>query len=245
MRFFVALVVFSFLPVLVCGQPTPQQIIDRAIEAQGGVERLAQSRAAHTKIKGTVYLQAPVPFTKTTFFQAPNQLCETQEVEVNGKKIVTTNVFNNNRAWINVNGQTREVAEQRLLIEMQETAHLHHVCRLFPLKGPDYELTALGESKLEKRTVVGVKAATRGFRDINLYFDRDSGLLVKTDRKKLHLVSQQETVEQTIILEYGSVQGLKWPRKMVVLMDGKKLVEGEAVGVKFFDKLDDSYFTKP
>jgi len=233
------------LAATAAAQPSPREIVDRAIAAQGGAQRLAQTRAAQTTIRGLIHLNQPVPFTKTTLFQAPTQIRESQEVDVNGTKIATISVFANNRGWINSNGQTREVQDQQLLIEMQEAAHLLNVCRLISLTGPDYQLAPAGDAKVDNRHVVGVKVTTPGYREIVLFFDRETGLLLQTQRRALHPVTRQETLEQKIILEFGSVNGLKWPRKTVVLMDGKKIVEAEASGVKFTDKLDERWFARP
>jgi len=47
------------------------------------------------------------------------------------------------------------------------------------LRQPTLSLTHLGESKVVNRPVVGVKVAQQGHRDVLLYFDNETRLLVK------------------------------------------------------------------
>src|SRR5262249_61428086 len=44
---------------------------------------------------------------------------------------------------------------------------------------------------------------------------------------------------------HKQMEGLNWPIKKVVFMDGKKLTEGEVTEFKFVDKFDDAEFAKP
>jgi hypothetical protein len=92
---------------------------------------------------------------------------------------------------------------------------------------------------------VGVKVSSKGHRDVTLYFDKGSGLLVKTERRALDPKSKQEVPEERVISDYRDLDGLQSPRKAVVTMDGKKVMEAEATEVKFLDKLDDSVFARP
>src|SRR5262249_31340150 len=61
-------------------------------------------------------------------------------------------------------------------------SHRHRVTTLVPLlEDPGFTLTALGEAKVEGRAALGVKVAFKGRPDLSLYFDQESGLLVKYD----------------------------------------------------------------
>ena len=87
------------------------------------------------------------------------------------------------------------------------------------------QLTLLGESKVENRPAVGVKAASKGHRDIDLFFDKESGLLAKIQSRKNDLQTMQEVDEERIIKEYQDIDGQKTPKKVLINHDGKKYLE--------------------
>ena len=92
---------------------------------------------------------------------------------------------------------------------------------------------------------MGIKVSTNGHKDINLYFDKETGLMVKMEHRTLDLQTQQEVAEERILLEYQDVGGLKTAKKVLINHDGKKYLEAEVTEVKLEDKIDDSEFGKP
>ena len=109
----------------------------------------------------------------------------------------------------------------------------------------NYTISPLGEIKVNDGAAVGIKVASKGHRDVNLYFDKQSGLMVKRETRALDLQNQQEVSEETFIRDYQDKEGLKTAKKVDVFRDGKKIMEAEILDVKFVDKLDDSQFQKP
>ena len=117
--------------------------------------------------------------------------------------------------------------------------------RLTVLKNKDYELSSLGESKVQDKPTVGVRVSRKGHKDINLFFDKDNGLLLKFEHRTTDFNTMQEVNEERIITEYQDKDGLKEPKKAVVNRDGKKYIDVEVVEVKYLDDIDDTQFSKP
>ena len=92
---------------------------------------------------------------------------------------------------------------------------------------------------------MGVKVSSKGHRDVDLYFDKETGLLVKTEGRVKDDMSGQEVTEESFHSEYKEVQGTKQAHKFVVKRNGKLFMEGEATGVELSEKLDASTFAKP
>ena len=83
-------------------------------------------------------------------------------------------------------------------------------------------------------------------RDVNLFFDKESGLLIKVETKiKDFMAGGQEVTEETIRSDFKEIDGRKVPMKFVINHDGKLYVDGEATEFKFHDKLEDNVFAKP
>jgi hypothetical protein len=96
------------------------------------------------------------------------------------------------------------------------------------------------------KPAVGVKVSHKDHQDVNLYFDKDSGLLVKMEHKtKAQEEGNKEVTQEDIYSDYQDIGGAKIPMKLTILRDGKKYVEGEASEVKAVDKHDEKTFAKP
>jgi hypothetical protein len=63
----------------------PHAIIEKAIAAHGGQERLAGLKATRMRASGTVNLGAPVPFVWEITWQSPKQIKIAAELEAAGQ----------------------------------------------------------------------------------------------------------------------------------------------------------------
>jgi hypothetical protein len=221
----------------------PKAIIDKAIKAHGGADKIGKDKAVQTKSKGNLALGGGINFTEETTIQ-PDRLKSVLQLDIMGNAVTVTTVFDGKKAWASVNGQTQEL-EGKVLDELKESSYLARVGRLEVLKEKGYELSALGEVKVNDKPAVGVRVASKGHRDVNLYFDKESGLLAKIERQAVDAMSGQDVAEERIITEYQEADGVKIPKKAVINRDGKKFIEAEVLELKVRDKFDDSEFAKP
>jgi hypothetical protein len=224
-----------------------EAVLAKAIEAYGGKEKLEKYKATQTKAKGTIDLPGvgSVAFAQESSSQMTGQLKEVMEMEINGQKVNVTTGFDGKAAWMNFNGMVMEPPEP-VLAELKEVSYSMKVGRLTALTDKkQFELSLLGEVMVNNRPAVGIKVSSKGHKDINLYFDKEKGLLAKIERRKKDMNSGQEVTEERLITEYMDVDGLKTAKKLVVNVDGKKFIEAEVTEVKHLDKLDDSEFAKP
>jgi hypothetical protein len=222
-------------------------IIEKAIEAHGGEEKLAKVKAVRAKSKGTIHFGgASSAYTNTESWQLPDRIRVVMEIESRGKKLRVIQVLNGGKGWLCLNGKTQAISRQ-MRPELEEFLYAARVQTLTPLlKDKSYKLGPLGEGKVRGRPTVAVKVSHEGHRDVHLFFDKEKGLLLKA-------VFQVQPVEgggQKAMVEYyyskhKDVDGLKWPTHKAVFVDGKKLTEGEVTEFKFVDKFDDSEFAKP
>ena len=141
-------------------------------------------------------------------------------MEINGQKVTVTTVYNGKDAWVVANGNAVPLQDEHVK-EFKEAAHLMRVGRLIHLKEKQYELSPLGESKVEGNPAEGVKVAAKGYRDLNLYFDKKTGLLAKVERQTHDFMSNQDVNEERLILEYQDQDGTKVPKKVLINRNGK------------------------
>ncbi len=220
-------------------------VIEKAIEAHGGAKVLAGIKAMQMKGKGKAYQPMEFTFTIDVSAVPPSKYKVEVDVEINNMNIKVIKVFNGDKGWLNVLGKTTDLGEVELK-EFKEMAHVEKVTSLIALREKAYKLSPLGESKVEGRDAVGVQVTTKDRRDVNLFFDKKSHLLVKAEYRALDEATKQEVTQEKILLDYKKgASGLRSPTKMIINNDGKKFLEAEITEVTTPDSIDDSNFAKP
>jgi hypothetical protein len=220
-------------------------ILTRAIKAHGGEEAQSKFKAGHTKAKGKIELFGGLEFTQEASFMLPDKFKETVDMEVMGQKVHVVTVLNGTKILIEANGKAVPV-EDKIKEAVQDGVYALKVSQLVSLlKGKDFELSALGEVKVEGKPAVGVRVASKGHKDVSLFFNKETGLLAKVERRTVDPMSGTEITEERIITEYGKTGSVPTPKKMVINHDGSKFMELELLETKQLEKIDDSEFAKP
>jgi hypothetical protein len=216
-------------------------ILDKAIKAHGGMEKLTKIKAGRAKNKGKIELLGGLDFSQEVVYLIPDRFKETIELDVMGQQFKVVSVSNKGEAFITRNGEKVDL-DDKLKAELKEGGHAMKVARLVPLKDKAFTLSALGEMQVEGKPAVGIKVSAKGFRDINLYFDKKTGLIAKVERRVLDAMSGEEVNEERIVQEYQKVDGLPVAKKLLINRDGKKFMEVEVVEYKYLDTVDENEF---
>ena len=232
---------------VVAAQPADdaRAILDKAVKAHGGEAALKKYQAARSKNKGTIEIAGGSAFTQETAYQAPNKFRDEMELEIANQKVKVLTVYDGKDGAITVNGKKLPLNDA-IKEALKEAGEMVKTARLEPLRGDkELELSTLGEAQVNGKPAVGVRAAKKGQRDLNLYFDKKTGMLVKIERRTLEPMSGQEITEERIIAEYQTVSGIPVAKKVVVNRDGKKFLEAEVQEVRLLESLDDGEFMLP
>jgi hypothetical protein len=203
----------------VANKTTPDQILDKYIQAIGGASALAKltSFVAKGSYDGYETLSEKVPVE--IFANAPNQLTTVIHTQ-NGDSVST---YNGNRGWV--------AAADKLM-------------RVLPLSGGDLEgakmdallsfparikqdiqwRTGFPSVSIDDHPVQVIQNAAKGDTGAKLYFDSQSGLLVR----QVRYVDTAVGVIPTRIdySDYRNVAGVKVPfRRIVTWTDGRSTIE--------------------
>lgn len=220
-------------------------VIDKAIKARGGAEALAKLPASTWKAKGKAHvLGQEIDFTGEWAIQPPGQSRVIFEFEFAGQKIQRIQVVNGDKGWVKLNESLEEM-DKEALTEAKEAAHVGQVINLLVLADKAYQLSSLGEAKVNGRNAIGIKVAHKSHRDVNVYFDKENGLLVKTATRIKDVQSGMEFNQETVHDDYKEVQGVKQPMKVTIKRDNAPFVEAANSDFKLHEKLADNLFNKP
>ncbi len=217
-------------------------IIDKGIKAFGGADVINKFPAATSQAKGKFYgMGEGIDYTSETQVQAPDKY----RTEVTAGDFKFIQVVKGDKGWISAGGMVKEMDKEELA-EAQEGLYAGTVARLVPLTGEGYKLSTLGAKKVGDREAVGVRVEHKGHRDVNLYFDKENGLLLQVERRAKDVMGGgDEYTSEMTYGDYKKVDGLQVAYKLTLKRDGKRFIEQESTEVKVAAKLDDSVFAKP
>lgn len=224
----------------------PRAIITKAVQAHGGFDQLAKIRADRVKMKGSLLLGGkPVAFAGEIMVQLPDRYKNTTTLLTDNKNLTLVHIVNGQQVWVTLDGQPQKV-DDPALTNMRETMALARAIRLVPLLlDRNYQLTALGESKVGDRAALGVKVSVKGCKDIALFFDKETSLLIKSEHRVDDDKAGKEVTQEEYYSDFRELGGFKRPIKMAVYRKGAKIMEAELLDVKYFDGLPDAEFAKP
>lgn len=220
-------------------------LVEKAVKAHGGQDKLDKFRGHVFKFKGKFHgMGEAIDMTGEVASQGSDKQKVDVEVEAGGMKFRFTVVVDGDKGWTRMGDETKEM-DKDLLAETREQAYAGWVATLAPLKDKGFTLATTGETKVEKKAALGVKVSKKGHRDIDLYFDKETGLLLKSETRVKQDGSDQEVNEETFFEEYKDAQGTKQAQKFSVKRDGKLYLEIEATEITLAEKLDAGTFAKP
>ncbi|MBA4066156.1 MAG: hypothetical protein C0501_21050 [Isosphaera sp.] len=220
-------------------------LVEKAVKAHGGQDKLEKFAAVTTAFKGKfLAMGQAIDMAGEVVTQGADQVKVDVEVEAGGQKVRVVNVFNKDKGWMKLGDETKEMDKDEVA-EAKEQAYAGWVATLDPLTGKAFTLATVGEAKVNDRPALGVKVSRKDRRDVDLYFDKETGLLVKSETRVKDEGSGQEVTQETFYDGYKEVQGTKQAMKFTVKRDGKPFMEGEATEVTLAEKLDASVFAKP
>lgn len=245
-RFFVLFGLALALPSFgVADDAASRAIIDKAIESHGGETQLTKFKGATSKLKGTVQINgAAVEFNGEVSSQDANQLRILISFVLDGQSISFASVLNRDQGWLKINNDTIDMPAEQLA-ETKEQAYSAWVSTLLPLKDKAFTLAPFGEIEIAGRKAVGVNVAREGRRPINLFFDKETSRLVRTESRVRDETTSQELTEEATYSDYKPVEGIQQPMKITIKRDGKPHAEVEVTEFKLAEKLDDSVFARP
>jgi hypothetical protein len=227
-------------------QDVAHTMIQRAIVAHGGANKLAAVRADKVKFKGTLHVgAATVPFANEVTIQLPGQFKSIVRLREGERTRTIVYILDGEKASITLDGQPQPVSSSNLT-QMRQTLQLDHAMKLVPLlSDPAFSIAPLGEYQYNGRIVVGVRVVGRSQRDLRLYFDKETALLMKSEHLLDGGPGGKDVRQEACYADYREIGGYLRPGRVIAYRDGKKVMEAELVEAQRFDHIDPIEFTRP
>jgi hypothetical protein len=213
--------------------PRPEEIIDKAIRAHGGAERLA-GLSAFTLNERMVYPDAATWDTQIVV-QLPGRYRSERTISSGGKSSTSLIVLDGDQGWMKMNDIVTPYP-RTLIASFWKYTILYggprSVLRLRERQtNPACQFTTSGEGTVEGRPAVGLRMKLEGGPEETWYFDKETGLLLKTERRTKRFEGEDD-VQETLYDDYQTFDGFPMARKVTSRRDGKLAYTTELIDFK-------------
>ena len=106
-------------------------------------------------------------------------------------------------------------------------------------------LAAFGETKIGERTAVGIRVSRKQQKDVTLFFDKETHLLLKGETRSKEGDNGQEVGYEFFCSEHKEFDGVKHFTKLTFKRDGVEFLAIELSELTPKTKVDDAVFAKP
>jgi len=255
----------SFLAERVCSAQAAAEsyaaralaIIDKGVQAHGGAEKLSQFQAVSArwagkhKVENVFYWDA----VRVVKYEMPDKIRMDFEVEnPNGGSFTFARVVNGKQGWQGSARGSRDLKEAEVT-QIADEMYAHSLASLVPLKDVarlkdnGFEFSVFGSVPADGKDAVGVVVSRQGRPQVILFFDKETGLVIKSERRAKDAVTSEEYTAESIYRDHKAFQGVLWPTLRLDRRDGRDLEENagrfELSDFQAQDKLDGSSLAKP
>jgi outer membrane lipoprotein-sorting protein len=227
-----------------------EAVVKKAIDAHGGADALNKYKAGKFKLKGEISVMGmEFEFTGTVSYMTPDRYKLEVNAEIMGMKLVINQVVKGDsikssgtiggmQIPMNSDAEKQELKMAAVLQEAEQLTPLLDA-KKFTIKAGDDDTV---NGKKASLVIVTPKAIDK---ELKIYFDKESGLVVKTAHKGLGPGegAPTEVLEETYHTEYKKVSGVQTATKLTVTHDGKKFMTMDVSDIELLEKIDDKEFT--
>jgi hypothetical protein len=222
-----------------------QAVLDKAVKALGGADKLGATKVVMTKGKGKLnFAGTDIEFTAGSTVQGLDHFRGEFEGDFGGMKIMGVTVIAGDKGWRKI-GDMKDELDKAALANEKRQVYLQLIpTTILPLKGKGFKVESAGTEKVGDKPAVVLKITGPDGKDFKLSFDQESGLPVKLVAKVADFMGNEFT-QETTYANYKDMGGIKKATKVDSKRDGERFIEQEVTEFKVLDKVDPKAFTEP
>jgi hypothetical protein len=227
-----------------------EAVVKKGIEAHGGADALNKYLAGKMKMKGEFTVMGmDFEFTGTLQYSGADRMKIEVNSDIMGMKLVVNQVVKGEsvKHSVTVGGMTVAGTDAEKA-ELKAEAVLHEAEQLTPLlDAKKFTIKSVDDETVNDKKAAVIIAKPKAIdKELKIYFDKESGLVVKTAHKSLGPGdggAPAEVNQETYHTDYKKVNGIQVSHKQVVTHDSKKFMTVEVTEVELLEKIDDKEFT--
>jgi hypothetical protein len=220
-------------------------LVTKAMKAMNGEAKLAKLSTASVKgkVSGSEGGQ-DITVTLNGTWRGMSHYRVELDALIGGQTFSGVLVINGDKGWFKDPNRTEDAPEGAAAF-VQNLFYAMRMPQLLPaLSHKDYKLAPLGEVQIGTHTGVGVSVSHKERKDVHLFFDKKTGLPLKSE---IRLEVPKENKEITVEYHYSDYKefdGVKLCGKIAIKADGKEFTL-ELGEIRPIEKVDDGQFERP
>jgi hypothetical protein len=220
-------------------------VIDKAVKALGGADKLGAAKSVEWKSKGKLHLNDnDNNFNTKVTAQGIDHFRQEFEGEFDGNPIKGVTVVAGDKGWRKIGDDSNKLEDDALTNE-KRTAYLQIVAGMpLLLKGEGFKLEVGDEDKVGGKPAAVLKVTGPDGKDFQLYFDKASGLPVRMTATVTDFQGD-EYKQDSAYSNYKDFDGIKRATKIEMKRNDKKFLDMEVTDFKELDKVDAKTFAEP
>src|SRR5262249_31833919 len=161
---------------------------------------LKKQKAMQWKSKGVAHaMGVKIDYTGDYSVQFPDKMRFDMEATFMDQKIAMIMATDGKSAWQKEMDKVQDMPKKKA-DGFKHQLYSMSLSLLEPLKGKEYSLSATGEEKVEGKPALGVLVSRKGHGDVTLYFDKESGLIVKHKTQTYDDLADQDVEQEVFFL---------------------------------------------
>lgn len=226
-------------------------IVERAIKARGDKPGDKLPPAVMWKEKITLKIDPTakehVVLDTTWTLAPPDKVRIDMKIEFSGNTFEAVYVVSGESSWVLVNGAVQENANDQPGQALREMNRMW-VSSLNPLLCAEgYKLSTAKEQQVNGKPAAGVEVREGQRPVVTLYFDKETGLLVKSAARVNDITTgDTDVLEEAVLSGYKeTADGRKYHTRTTVTRDDKAFYTSERTEPKVLKQADPKLFEKP
>ncbi|QEH33783.1 hypothetical protein OJF2_23120 [Aquisphaera giovannonii] len=218
------------------------QVLDKAIKALGGEEKLSKAHAICVKGKGKLIIDGNENDIKSeATVQGLDHYATKFEGDFGGNHIEGRSVLSEKKGWRKFGDNVMEMDDDAVKNEKRTIYLMLTPTTILPLKSKDFKVESAADETVDGKPAATLKVTGPDGKDFKISFDKESGLPVRTVAKVLGFQGDEYT-QETLYKEYKDFDGIKKATKMTVKRDGEDFVLQEVTEFKAIEKAPEGTF---
>ena len=213
-------------------------VLDKAVTALGGEDKLKALKGGTGKSKGTItFMDTDNKFTGQTTVEGLDHLRTEIEGNFGGTDTKVVVVIKGDKGWVKFGDMKTEMDKDALAGQKRDIYLQVGAMNPLVLRGKGFKVESADETKVGGKPAVGLKVTGPDGKDFKMYFDKESGLPVKQVAKVRGFMGEDFT-QETTYSDYKDFGGVKRPTRTKATRDGNKFLESTTLSFKPLEKVD-------
>jgi hypothetical protein len=224
----------------------PASVLQKAITAHGGAEKLAQFRTVRSQYQGIIVIKNfHCSISGDDVQQYPDKFKQSHRI-VNPRGVFFDVIsgFDGVKFWVYAERKLTEFNDPRAVAAVRQ-GMLHDPCALNEFLNVPYELANTGVVDVRGSKAIALRATKTGDNDFLLFIGKKTHLLVKTQGTSFNADLNRTTRQERFITDYMDVAGAKMSKRIEDYEDSRLSIDVEATSITLLNRLDDAIFSQP